>query len=96
MVNRKLDGSYLLTFYREWIKSIRKKNEFLKNICRNYIKMKKKSIHFFQDRVLAKKKPLRDAAQPRKKVFETYRQGGHEIGPRKRDGKKMVMDCLSL
>ena len=56
MVERKLDGSYLLTLYREWIKSIRKKNEFLKNICKNYINMKKKFIQFFQDRVLAQKK----------------------------------------
>ena len=46
----------IFQFYREWIKSIRKKNEFLKNICKNYIKMKKKFIQFFQDRVLAKKK----------------------------------------
>ena len=47
MVERKLDGSYLSTLYREWIKSIRKKNEFLKNIYKNYIKMRKKFIHFF-------------------------------------------------
>ena len=96
MVERKLDGSYLLTLYREWIKSIRKKNEFLKNIYKNYIKMKKKFIQFFQDRVLAKKRPLRDAARPKKKVFEKHRQGGHEKGLHKRDGKKMVMDGLSL
>ena len=56
MVERKLDGSYLLTLYREWIKSIRNKNEFFK-LKENYIKMKKKFIQFFQDRVWAKKAP---------------------------------------
>ena len=69
MVNRKLDGSYLLTFYREWIKSIRKKNEFLKNICKNYINMKKKFIQFFQDRVLAKKKAPAGRRMAKKKSF---------------------------
>ena len=70
MVERKLDGSYLLTLYREWIKSIRKKNKFLKNISKNYLKMKREFIQFFQDGVLAKKKsPLRDAARPKKKRF---------------------------
>ena len=69
MVERKLDGSYLLTLYREWIKSIREKNVFLKNISKNYIKIKKKFIQFFQDRVLAKKRPLRNAARPNKKKF---------------------------
>ena len=29
----------------------------------------KKIIQFFQDRVLAKKRPLRDAARPKKKKF---------------------------
>ena len=74
MVERKLDGSYLLTLYREWIKSIRKKNEFLKNMSKNYIKIKMKIIQFFQDRVLAKKRPLRDAARPKKQVFEKHTQ----------------------
>ena len=31
--------------------------------------MKKKFIQFFQDRVLAKKRPLRDAARQKKKKF---------------------------
>ena len=79
MVERKLDGSYLLTLYREWIKSIRKKNEFLKNIYKNYIKMKKKFIQFFQDRVLAKKKAPAGSLKAKKKVFEKHKQGGHEI-----------------
>ena len=69
MVERKLDGSYLLTLYREWIKSIRKKNEFLKNISKNYIKMKKKFIQFFQDRVLAKKKAPAGRRTAKKKSF---------------------------
>ena len=95
MVERKLDGSYLLTLYREWIKSIRKKNEFLKNIYKNCIKMIK-IFNFFKIDFWPKKKHLRDAAQPKKKVFEKHRQGGHKKGLRKRDGKKMVMDGLSL
>ena len=69
MVERKLDGSYLLTLYREWIKSIRKKNEFLKNISKNFIKMKKKCIQFFQDKSLGPKTALRDAARQKKKSF---------------------------
>ena len=58
--------------------------------------MEKIFVQFFQDRVLAKKRPLRDAARPKKKVFEKHKQGGHKKGLRKRDGKKMVMDGLSL
>ena len=41
------------------------KNEFSKNISKDYIKMGKKIIHFFKIRVLAKKN-LRDAARPKK------------------------------
>ena len=59
-------------------------------------KMRKTLIQFFKIRVLAKKRPLRDAARPPKKVFEKHKQGGHKKGLRKRDGKKMVMDGLSL
>ena len=74
MVERKLDGSYLLTLYREWIKSIRKKNEFLKNISQNYLNMKKKFIQFFQDRVLAKKKATAGHRTAKNKVFEKHKQ----------------------
>ena len=45
------------------------KNEFSKNISKDYIKMKKKFIQFFKIRVLAKKRPLRDAARPTKIKF---------------------------
>ena len=45
---------------------------------------------------MAKKRPLRDAARPKKKVFEKHKQGGHKKGLHRRDGKKMVMDGLSL
>ena len=96
MVERKLDGSYLLTLYREWIKSIRKKNKLLKNIRNNHIKMKKKFIHFFKIEYWSKKSPCGTPHGPKKEVFEKHKQGGHEKGPRKRDGKKMVMDGLSL
>ena len=71
------------------------KNEFSKNISKDYIKMGKKSLQFFKIRIWAKKKTL-DAARPKKKVFEKHKQGGHKKGLRKRDGKKMVMDGLSL
>ena len=69
MVERKLDGSYLLTLYREWIKSIRKKNEFLKNISKNYINMKKKFIHFFKIRIFAQKKGPCGTPHGNKKMF---------------------------
>ena len=58
--------------------------------------MKKKFIQFFQDRVLAKKKAPAGSLRAKKKVFEKHRQGGHKKGLRKRDGKKMVMDGVSL
>ena len=96
MVERKLDGSYLLALYREWIKSIRKKNELLKNIYKHYINMENKFIQFFQDRVLAKKKAPAGRRTAKKKVFKKHKQGGHKKGLRKRDGKKMAMDGLSL
>ena len=57
----------MLSPYREWIKSIRKKNEFLKNMSKNNIKIKKKFVHVFK--VSAKKGPLRDATWPPKKSF---------------------------
>ena len=96
MVERNLDGSYLITLYREWIKNIRKKNEFLKNISEDYIKMEKKFIQFFQDRVLAQKRAPAGHRTAKKKVFEKHWQGGHKKGLHQRDGKKMVMDGLSL
>ena len=37
----RLEGWLMLSPYREWIKSIREKNEFLKNISKDYIKMGK-------------------------------------------------------
>ena len=89
MVIRKLDGSYLLTFYREWIKSIRKKNEFLKNIYKNHIKLKKKFIQFFQDRVLAKKKaPAGRRTAKKKKFLKNIGKGDIKRGSTKGTEKK--------
>ena len=81
-------SSHGWSLYREWIKSIRKKNEFLKNISKNYIKMKKKFIQFFQDSVLAKKRPLRDAARPKKKFLKNIGKGDIKKGSAKGTEKK--------
>ena len=97
MVERKLDGSYLLTLYREWIKSIRKKNEFLKFISKNYIKMKKIFFSFFKIEVWPKKSLCGTPhGPPPKKKIEKHRQGGHKKGLHQRDRKTMVMDGVSL
>ena len=55
---------------------------------KNYIKVKKKFIQFFQDRVLAKKKAPAGRRTAKKKVFEKHKQGGHEKGLGQRDEKK--------
>ena len=66
----------MISSYREWIKSIREKNEFLKNISKDYIKMEKKIIQLFQDKSLGKKRPLREAGgQQKKEVFENISKG---------------------
>ena len=88
MVERKLDGSYLLTLYREWIKSIRKKNEFLKNISNNYMQMKKKFIHFFQNRVLAKKKTCGTPHGKKNKFLKNIGKGDIKRGSTKGTEKK--------
>ena len=59
------------------------------------MKLERNLFNFFKIRVLAKKSPC-GKPEGKKKVFEKHKQGGHEKGPRKRDGKKMVMDGLSL
>ena len=86
----------MLSPYREWIKSIREKNEFLKNISKDYIKMKKKFIQFFQDKSFGQKKAPAGSRRAKKTVFEKHKQGGHKKGLHKRGGKKMVMDGLSI
>ena len=96
MVDRNLDGSYLITFYRERIKSIRKKNGFLKNISKDYIKMEKKFIQFFKMKVWAKKKALAGRRTAKTNKNEKHKQGGHKKGLHQRDGKKKVMDGVSL
>ena len=59
--------------------------------------MKKNFIQFFQDKSFGKKKgPAGRRKAKKKKVFEKHKQGGHKKGLHKRDGKKMVMDGLSL
>ena len=50
------------------------KNEFSKNISKDYIKMKKNFIQFFQDKSFGKKqkkRPLREAGGPKIKFWET-------------------------
>ena len=59
----------MLSPYRELIKSIREKNEFLKNISKDYIKMRKKFIQFFQDKSLGKKKAPAGSRRAKKKKF---------------------------
>ena len=66
------------------------KNEFSKNISKDYIKMEKKFIQFFKIRVLAKKRSLRDAARKKKEVFEKHKQGPYEKGSRKKIWSWMV------
>ena len=68
------------------------KNEFLKNISKNYIKMKKKFIQFFKDRVLAKKRPCGkpEGKKESLKVFEKHKQGQYEKGSRKKTWSWMV------
>ena len=96
MVERKLDGSYLLTLYREWIKSIRKKSEFLKNISKNNMKMKK-IFNFSKIEFWLKKGPCRTPHSQKKKIImKNIGKGDIKKGPAKGTDEKMVMDGLSL
>ena len=52
--------------------------------------MKKKFIQFFQDRVLAKKRPLRDAARPKKKFLKNISKGDMKKGSAKGMKKKSL------
>ena len=54
-------------------------NEFSKNISKNFIKMKKKFIHFFQDKGFGKK-PCGTPHGKKNKVFEKHKQGPYETG----------------
>ena len=65
----------MLSPYREWIKSIREKNEFLKNISKDYIKMKKNFMQRFQDKSFGKKRPLREAGGPKNKFAFKNKNG---------------------
>ena len=47
------------------------------------MKMKMKFIQFFQDRVLAKKRPLRDAARQKKKFLKNISKGDKKRAPQK-------------
>ena len=58
--------------------------------------MKKKFIQFFKIEFWPKNGPCGKPEGKKNKVFEKHKQGGHKKGHRKRDGKKMVMDGLSL
>ena len=75
---------------------IRDKNEFSKNISKDYIKMNRILFKFSKIRVWAKKKAPAGSRRAKKKVFEKHKQGGHKKGLHQRDGKKMVMDGLFL
>ena len=78
-------------------KKYKEEKRVLENHKQRLYKNGKEFSSFFEIRVLApKKKLLRDAARQKKTVFEKHKQWGHKKGPRKRDGKKMVMDGLSL
>ena len=69
------------------------KNEFSKNISKNYIKMKQKFIHSFQDKSFGpQKRPLWDAI---KKFLRTISKGDIKKGSAK-GTEKMVMDGVSL
>ena len=72
------------------------KNEFSKNISKDYIEVGKKFIQFVQDKSFGQKKAPAGRRKAKTKVFEKHKQGGHKKGLRKRDGKKMVMDGVSL
>ena len=82
----------MLTLYREWIKSIREKNKFLKNISNCYTKMKKEFTQFLQDKSFGQKSPCGKPHGQKTKFLEKHKQGPYEKGPR----KKMVMNGLSL
>ena len=59
--------------------------------------MEEKFIQFFQDRVLAKKGPLRDAGgQNNNKFLKNISKGDIKMGSAKGTEQKMVMDGLSL
>ena len=51
------------------------KNEFSKNISKDYIKMKKNFIQFFQDKSFGKKRPLREAGGQKKKLLKNIGKG---------------------
>ena len=77
-------------------KKYKKEKQVFENISKNYIKMEKKFIQFFQDRVLANKKAPAGRRTAKKKFLKNISKGGIKRGSTKRDGKKMVMDGLSL
>ena len=53
-------------------------------------------IQFLRWSLGQKKSPCGTPHGQKKKVYEKHKQGGHKKGLHKRDGKKMVMDGLSL
>ena len=59
------------------------KNEFSKNISKDYIKMKKNFIQFFKIRVLAKKRPLREAGGQKKQFLKNIGKGDIKKGSTK-------------
>ena len=63
-------------------------------MSKNYIKMKKKFIQFFKDRVWAKKKPAGRRTAKKKKVLEKHKQGGHKKGHPQKGRKKVNYDIM--
>ena len=64
------------------------KNEFSKNISKDYIKMKKNFIQFFQDKSFGKKRPLREARGQKKRSLKNISKGDIKKGSTKGTEKK--------
>ena len=74
----------MLSVYREWIKTRREKKELLKNISKDYIKIEKKFIQFFQDKSFwPKQKPLWEAGGQKKKFLKNISKGDMKKGSAK-------------
>ena len=84
----------MLSPYREWIKTIRKKNEFLKNISNCYMKMEKKFVQFFQDKSFSGKPEGQQKKKFSKNISKGHMKKGSAKGMKKtgHGGSLKVMD----
>ena len=89
-------ASHGLSLYREWIKSIRKKNEFLKNLSNCYMKKRKKFIQFFQDKSFGQKKAPAGRRTAKKRVLKNISKGDIKKGSTKGTEKNGHGWSLSL